>query len=226
MSKENLERLEEKKLQEDDTNDWMSFRDQYTEEELVQLAQNGNADAEEYLIRKYKDVVKTKAHLYFMAGADREDVAQEGMIGIFKAIRCYRADRKASFRTFAELCINRQIITAIKRASRLKHAPLNTSISLSKPLSEENENNTLQETLFSDSNSDPEARLLLKEVVDYIHGNGAELFSELELKVWYEYLQGSSYIQIAEQMGKNPKTIDNAIQRTKRKIAAYFRNGN
>ncbi|WP_206459900.1 RNA polymerase sporulation sigma factor SigH [Anaerovorax sp. IOR16] len=226
MSKENLERLKEKELQKNDANDWMSFSDQYTEEELVHLAQQGDTDAEEYLIRKYKDVVKTKAHLYFMVGADREDVVQEGMIGIFKAIRSYKTGRKASFRTFAELCINRQIITAIKRASRLKHAPLNTSISLSKPLSEENENNTLQETLFSDSNSDPEARLLLKEVVDYIHGNGANIFSELELKVWYEYLQGSTYTQIAHRMGKNPKTIDNAIQRTKRKIAAYLRNGN
>ncbi len=226
MSKENLGYLEAKEFQGNDENAGMPFGEQYTEEELVQLAQDGNADAEEYLIRKYKDVVKTKAHLYFMAGADREDVVQEGMIGIFKAIRSYRADRKASFRTFAELCINRQIITAIKRASRLKHAPLNTSISLSKPLSEENESNTLQETLFSDSNSDPEARLLLKEVVDYIHGNGADIFSELELKVWYEYLQGSTYTQIAQRMGKNPKTIDNAIQRTKRKIAAYLGTGN
>lgn len=226
MSKDSLDCLQEEKTQVNDTNGWKPFGDHYTEEELVNLAQQGDEDAEEYLIQKYKDVVKTKAHLYFMVGADREDVVQEGMIGIFKAIRSYDPDRRASFHTFAELCINRQIITAIKRASRLKHAPLNTSVSLSKPLSEENESNTLEETLFSDSNSDPEARLLLKEVVDYINGNGADIFSDLELKVWYEYLQGNSYTQIAQQMGKTPKAIDNAIQRTKRKIAMYLRNGN
>ena len=201
--------------------DPLSLKEQRTEEELVQLAQQGDVDAEEFLIRKYKNVIKTKARLYFMVGADRDDVVQEGMIGIFKAIRSYDPERQTTFRTFAELCVNRQILTAIKRASRMKHSPLNTSVSLNKPLAE-GEPDTLGETLSTDSASDPEAILLIKEMVDYINSNGSELFSELELKVWYAYLQGKSYVQIAEDMGKTPKTIDNAIQRTKRKLASYL----
>jgi len=135
----------------------------YTEEALVKLAQEGDAEAEEYLIRKYKDVVRGKAHLYFMVGADSEDIMQEGMIGIFKAIKGYNESKQASFRTFAEICINRQIITAIKRATRLKHSPLNTSVSLSRPISDKEPATTLEETLSSNSNTDPEAIFLLKE---------------------------------------------------------------
>lgn len=194
----------------------------YTEEELVKLAQNGNEEAEEYLIRKYKEVVKTKAHLYFMVGADRDDIVQEGMIGIFKAIRSYDDTRQTSFRTFAELCINRQIITAIKQAGRMKHSPLNTSISLNKPIIDDTHIVTLAETLSSDSNSDPEALLLLKEVIDYIEGKRPSSFSNLEYTVWSQYLQGKSYKEISESLGKSPKAIDNAIQRTKRKLAAYI----
>ena len=118
-------------------------------EKLVMLAQNGDNNAEEFLIRKYKNVVRSKAHLYFMVGADSEDIVQEGMIGIFKAIRSYDRTKQASFHTFAEICINRQIITAIKRATRLKHSPLNTSVSLSKPLSDTEPDTTLEEVLSS-----------------------------------------------------------------------------
>ncbi|HYE69398.1 MAG TPA: RNA polymerase sporulation sigma factor SigH [Anaerovoracaceae bacterium] len=193
-----------------------------TDEKLVNLAQDGDEIAEEFLIRKYKDVVRSKAHLYFMVGADSEDIVQEGMIGIFKAIRSYNKTRQASFHTFAEICINRQIITAIKRATRLKHSPLNTSVSLSKPLSEAEPDTTLEETLSSNSNTDPEALFLLKEDIDYIEGNGAEIFSDLELNVWNEYLKGRSYLQIAEITGRSPKAIDNAIQRTKRKLELYL----
>lgn len=197
-----------------------------TDEELVKLAQMGDEDAEEYLIGRYKELVKSKSHLYFMAGADREDIVQEGMIGMFKAIRSYEMEKDASFRTFAELCINRQIITAIKGATRLKHSPLNTSVSLSRPMSENDETaQTLAETLSSDSTSDPEALLLLKEVANYIVGNGTDIFSDLEMKVWSEYLHGKSYTDIAKQMGKSPKAIDNAIQRTKRKLSLYFNIG-
>jgi len=194
-----------------------------TEEELVLQAQNGDEDAEEFLIQKYKEVVKAKSHLYFMVGADKEDIVQEGMIGMFKAIRSYDGAKEASFRTFAELCINRQIITAIKRATRLKHSPLNTSVSLNRPISEDDEaSQTLAETLSSDSASDPEALLLLKEVASYIVGNGSDIFSSMEMTVWNEYLHGKSYTEIARQMGKSPKAIDNAIQRTKRKLNLYF----
>ncbi|MGI6747346.1 MAG: RNA polymerase sporulation sigma factor SigH [Anaerovoracaceae bacterium] len=191
-------------------------------EELVMLAQNGDSNAEEFLIRKYKDVVRSKAHLYFMVGADSEDIVQEGMIGIFKAIRSYDSTKQTSFHTFAEICINRQIITAIKRATRLKHSPLNTSVSLNKPFSDMEPDTTLEEILSSDSNTDPEAIILLKENMGYIEGNGSEIFSDLELSVWNEYLKGKSYIQIAEITGKSTKTIDNAIQRTKRKLELYL----
>lgn len=193
-----------------------------TDEQLVNLAQDGDEIAEEFLIRKYKDVVRSKAHQYFMVGADSEDIVQEGMIGIFKAIRSYNKTKPASFHTFAEICINRQIITAIKRATRLKHSPLNTSVSLNKPLSDTEPDTTLEETLSSNSNTDPEALFLLKEEMDYIEGNGAEIFSDLELSVWNEYLKGKSYLQIAEITGKSPKAIDNAIQRTKRKLELYL----
>lgn len=193
-----------------------------SDEKLVLLAQEGDANAEEYLIRKYKDVVRSKAHLYFMVGADGEDIVQEGMIGIFKAIRSYNKTKQASFHTFAEICINRQIITAIKRATRLKHSPLNTSVSLSKPLSEAEPETTLEETLSASSNTDPEALFLLKEDMGYIEGNGQEIFSDLELSVWNEYLKGKSYQKIAEITGKSPKAIDNAIQRTKRKLELYL----
>ncbi len=193
-----------------------------TDEQLVNLAQEGNENAEEFLIRKYKNVVRSKAHLYFMLGADSEDIVQEGMIGIFKAIRSYDNTKQASFHTFAEICINRHIITAIKRAARLKHSPLNTSISLSKPLSESEPDTTLEEILSSNSNTDPEALFLLKENMGYIEGNGSEIFSDLELSVWNEYMKGKPYLQIAEITGKSPKTIDNAIQRTKRKIELYL----
>lgn len=205
--------------------DWETLGIRYSEEELVALAQQGDSDAEEYLIRKYKNTVKTKARLYFMAGADREDVVQEGMIGIFKAIRSYDSEKQASFRTFAELCINRQIITAVKRATRMKHVPLNTSVSLSKPITSNrfsDPDQTLEETLSCDSSSDPEALLLLKEVMDLIQQNGNEIFSELELRVWNEYMQGKTYVQIAEKTHKSSKTVDNAIQRTKRKLEAYL----
>ena len=195
---------------------------EYAEEELVKFAQGGDDDAEEFLIRKYKDVVRGKAHLYFMVGADSEDIMQEGMIGIFKAIKGYNDTKSASFRTFAEICINRQIITAIKRATRLKHSPLNTSVSLNRPISETDPLKTLEETLSSNSNTDPEALLLLKEELDYIEGNGAEIFSDLELRVWNEFLQGKTYLEIAQITGKAPKAIDNAIQRTKRKMELYL----
>lgn len=195
---------------------------EFDDEKLVALAQSGDENAEEFLIRKYKDVVRSKAHLYFMVGADSEDIVQEGMIGIFKAIRSYNKTKEASFHTFAEICINRQIITAVKRATRLKHSPLNTSVSLSRPLSDSEPDTTLEETLSSNSNTDPEALFLLKEDMDYIEGNGAEIFSDLELSVWNEYLKGRSYTQIAEITGRSPKAIDNAIQRTKRKLELYL----
>ena len=196
--------------------------DGLTDEQLAKQAQNGSLDAEEYLIRKYKEVVRTRSQLYFIMGADGEDVVQEGMIGLFKAIRSYDARRETSFHTFAELCINRQILTAIRQASRRKHSPLNTSVSLNRPLSDEDPEGTLEETLRSDSNSEPEAQLMLKDVAKMIRSNEGNLFSAVELQVWNEYLQGKSYRQIAEDLGKSTKAVDNAMQRTKKKIITWL----
>lgn len=193
-----------------------------SDEELVQLAESGDEVAEEYIIRKYKDVVRSKAHLYFMVGADSEDIVQEGMIGIFKAIRGFNKDKETSFRTFAEICINRQILTAIKRAGRMKHSPLNTSLSLSNPLWEDELETTLEDTISGDGAADPEKIVIRKEEMDYLDERGAEIFSDLELKVWNEYLYGKTYTEIAQSTGKTPKAIDNAIQRTKRKLEIYL----
>lgn len=193
---------------------------------LVTMARDGDADAEEYLIQKYKETAKNRARLYFMVGGDKEDIVQEGMIGIFKAIRSYDPEKEASFHTFVELCISRQIITAIKQAGRLKHSPLNTSVSLWRPVSEEDNGNTLADTLSSDSNTDPETVLLLTEIIDYVTKEDSKVFSELEMKVWMEYIQGKSCTQIAAEMGRTPKSVDNAIQRTKRKINLYFGGSN
>ena len=197
----------------------------YTElsdEELVTRAKRGDQDAEEYLIRKYKDEVRGKAHIYFIMGADGEDIVQEGMIGIFKAIRSYNEEKHASFRTFAEICINRQILTAIKTATRQKHAPLNNSLSFSAPLTDEESDKTIEDTLRSDKTADPEALYILKEDIHYIERNSAEIFSDMELRVWNEYLKGKSHSEIARIIGKTPKAVGNAIQRTKRKLEEYL----
>ena len=193
-----------------------------TDETLAQRAQEGNMEAEEYLIRKYKDVVRGKARLYFIMGADVDDVVQEGMIGMFKAIRSYNKDKVTSFRTFAELCINRQIATAIKTANRMKHAPLNTSVSLNNPLSQEGKEGTLQEVLSTGKSTDPQELLVLKDIVHYILSNDSNIFSKFEIKVWNEYLQGKACREIAETLGKTTKAVDNAMQRTKKKILQYI----
>ncbi len=193
-----------------------------TDEELVQLAESGDEEAEEYIIRKYKDVVRSKAQLYFMVGADSEDIVQEGMIGIFKAIRGFNKDKETSFKTFADICINHEILTAIKRAGRMKHSPLNTSLSFSNPLGEDEPRTTLGDTLTGSSDSDPENIVIRKEEMGYLDEMGSEIFSDLELKVWNAYLYGKTYTEIAQSTGKSLKAIDNAIQRIKRKLEIYF----
>ena len=190
-----------------------------SDELLVKQAQQGDADAEEYLIRKYKDVVRGKAHIYFIAGADKEDIVQEGMIGIFKAIKGYYEDRHASFNTFAEVCVNRQILTAIKAAQRQKHSPLNNSLSFSDPIMGQ-EDQTLEDTLSSNNYSDPEALYILKEDMNYLEESSP--FSDMELRVLNEYIKGRNYSEIAQLTGKTPKSIYNAIQRIKRKLEEYL----
>ena len=186
--------------------------DRLHDEELAALAQSGEAAAEELLLERYKPIVKSRAHLYFIVGADAEDVIQEGMIGIFKAIRSYREDRDASFRTFAGVCINRQIITAIKAASRKKHQPLNSYISLSE---QDGEN---EEHLGDNWGENPESIIIDQENVQDLEQEITATLSPMENQVLEYYLAGNGYGEIARIMGKTPKSIDNALQRIRIKI--------
>lgn len=192
-----------------------------THEDLAILAQDGDSWATEYLIRAYKDVVKSKAYTYFIMGAEREDVMQEGMIGLFKAIKNYNPGRDASFKTFADTCINRQILTAIKAAGRKKHSPLNTYISINNSTADE-EGQVLEETLSAREQFDTETILMLKEVMEYVRTNKTNSFSKMEITVWNEYMKGRTYEEIAKELGKNSKSVYNAMERTKRKIIAYL----
>ena len=193
-----------------------------SDENLALEAQNGNIDSEELLMRKYKSLVRMKARAFYIAGADEEDVVQEGMIGLLKAIRQYDPDRNASFGTFAGLCITRQIITAIRDADRKKHQPLNTSLSLNELVGEGTGGVTLEETLRDDGTIDPESMYILKDIVSYISHNEDSLFSDFEMRVLAELMRGSDYEDIAAKLGKSVKSIDNAVRRTKKKIAEYI----
>lgn len=193
-----------------------------TDEEMVKMAQEGSVTAEEYLIKKYKDLVKKKSSTYFIMGGDKEDVIQEGMIGIFKAIRGFDEEKEASFKTFAEICINRQIISAIRNSNLQKHQILNESISLSSDNDPEGEQKTLEERLPSNKSDDPETLMLMKEIGQYLKEESHEIFSALEQKVWDRMLQGKTYQEIAVELEKTPKAIDNAMQRIKKKIYAYL----
>ena len=197
-----------------------------TDEEMVKMAQEGSVTAEEYLIKKYKDLVKKKSSTYFIMGGDKEDVIQEGMIGIFKAIRGFDEEKEASFKTFAEICINRQIISAIRNSNLQKHQILNESISLSSDNDPEGEQKTLEERLPSNKSDDPETLMLMKEIGQYLKEESHEIFSALEQKVWDRMLQGKTYQEIAVDLDKTPKAIDNAMQRIKKKIYAYLGIGN
>ena len=192
------------------------------DDKLAALAQSGNLDAEEALLKKYKDAVRIKANMYYMAGADEDDVMQEGMIGLMKAIRQYSPEREASFGTFAGICITRQIISAIRSADRDKHKALNTSVSLSRPLETGNEEVTLADTLSSGSGESPEEMLIFKDIVYYILHNGDNIFSEFEMNVLSEFIKGNDYEKIADKLGKNVKYVDNAMQRTRKKILGYL----
>lgn len=195
---------------------------EYSDEEAVFLAKEGDEEAEEYLIRKYKDLVRGKANLYYIVGADREDLMQEGMIGIFKAIKGFNPEKQVSFYTFVNRCINGQIITAIKSAGRLKHLPLNTSVPLNTQTDEEDSEINTRGIFFSNSESDPEAMLLLKETLQVLEGKGHKILSKLEIMVMAEYMHGKTYSEIGMAVGKSPKSIDNAVQRIRRKLTEYL----
>ena len=194
-----------------------------TDEEIVRLAQQDGQDAAlEYLLNKYKNFVRTKARSYFLIGADHEDIVQEGMIGLYKAIRDYREDRLSSFRAFAELCITRQIITAIKTATRQKHIPLNSYVSLNRPIYEEDSDRTLLDVITEDAPSNPEEMLIDREDLSVIEGRIGQMLSDLEKEVLIRYVEGKSYVEISEEMNRHVKSIDNALQRIKRKLQKFL----
>ena len=192
-----------------------------TDEQLAKMAREGSETAEEILIEKYRSLVKGKTKIYFIIGADNEDVIQEGMIGLFKAVRSYEPDKEATFRTYAELCINRQILSAIKTANRLKHQPLNESLPLEK--TQDDGESISAETLFTVEDNNPETLMLMKEILDYLMDENSDLFSPLERKVLGERLKGLSTSEIAHRMERDPKSIDNALQRIRKKVLAYLK---
>ena len=200
---------------------FLEFKDK-SDEEIVIEAKSGDNRAQDYLISKYENFVKSKAKSYFLIGADKEDIYQEGMIGSYKAIRDYKPDKSTSFKAFAEICVTRQIITAIKTATRQKHIPLNTYVSLNKPIYEEESERTLLDVLAGIKISDPEELIISKEQMDYIEDKIENVLSDLELEVLTSYLDGKSYQEIACDLERHSKSIDNALQRVKRKLEKYL----
>ena len=199
---------------------------QQDEYDIVLKASKGDKIALEYIIKKYKNFVKAKAKSYFLIGADKEDIIQEGMIGLYKAVRDFDASKTNSFKGFADICITRQIITAIKTATRQKHIPLNSYISLNKPVYDEESERTLLDIIATSIVTDPEELIISKEELKHIGSKMNELLSDLELQVVEYYLNGKSYQYIADKLKRDVKSIDNALQRVKRKLEKHLENRN
>lgn len=193
---------------------------------LVIKASAGDKLALEYLISKYKNFVKAKAKSYFLIGADKEDIIQEGMIGLYKAIRDFDETKTNSFKCFADICITRQIITAIKTATRQKHIPLNSYISLNKPIYDEESDRTLLDIITTGMITNPEDLIISQEELKNIESKINELLSDLEQQVLELYLNGKSYQYIADNLDRDVKSIDNALQRVKRKLEKHLENDN
>ena len=206
--------------------DVLSFRSvtptMQTDEELVVKAWDGDDEALETLLQRYRNFVRMKARSYFLVGADREDVVQEGMIGLYKAIRDYSLEREASFRGFAELCITRQIITAIKTATRQKHAPLNSYVSLYLPAYSDDEPDHEIVEQFASGSVDPAESVVSSAELAVLEEYFGEILSDLEAEVLQRYIEGQSYQEIAEELDRHVKSIDNALQRIKRKLDTYL----
>lgn len=196
--------------------------DTLSDEQLVELVHNGNTEALDFVIQKYRNFVRAKARSYFLIGADREDIVQEGMIGLYKAVRDYKGDKLSTFRAFAELCITRQIITAIKTATRQKHIPLNSYVSLDKPIYDEESDRTLMDVLTGTKATDPQEMIVNREQFASIEGKVNELLSDLERQVLALYLDGRTYQEISEELNRHVKSVDNALQRVKRKLERYL----
>ena len=197
---------------EEDVDEYQKLAD----EELIQKLREGDERIMDYILEKYKPLVLRKANAMFLIGGDTDDLIQEGMIGLFKAIRDYRSDRETSFFHFAELCINRQLYSAVEASNRKKHVPLNTYVSFYSQTTEEGK--SLAETLLTDQMDDPEQLVIEQENFTAFWEQLREQLSALERQVLDAYLEGKNYRQIAEELGKSPKTIHNALSRIKGKI--------
>ena len=190
---------------------------------LIALAKQGDMTAYDRIVRRYYGFVRLKASSYFLAGGDGEDLIQEGLVGLYKAVRDYRSDRESSFRNFAELCITRQIITAVKTATRNKHTPLNGYVSFSQtPASAPEGEPTLEEVIPGPSVHDPALQVISSEELRSLVACLSTVLSELESRVLGLYLDGYSYTSIGEKLGCDCKTVDNALQRVKRKVGAHL----
>lgn len=193
------------------------------DEELVEMAQTGVRDAEEILLHKFRNIVRAKARPYFITGADHEDILQEGLIGLHKAIRDFQLDKGIPFRAFAELCVTRQIITAIKTATRQKHGPLNFYISLNRPVYDDDSDRTLLDVLPNEKITNPEELVVNREELLEIKGRLRRILSSFEYQVFRLYLKKASYQDIAHRLGRTPKAVDNALCRIKRKVVEKIR---
>ncbi|MEB2277442.1 RNA polymerase sporulation sigma factor SigH [Bacillus sp. ILBB4] len=196
--------------------------DKYKDEDLLNLIYYGNEEALNFLIKKYRRIVQAKTSTYFLKGADKEDLIQEGMIGLYKAIRNFKEDKMSSFKTFAELCIKRQMFTAVKTAARQKHGPLNAYVSLYKSLSNQGSTYMLLDMIAERNITNPELLLIDQEEFEEKKQKIAELLSKLEQRVWALYINDYSYIEISKVLSIPEKSIDNAIQRIKRKVERYL----
>jgi RNA polymerase sporulation-specific sigma factor len=192
------------------------------DEDLVARVWNGDDHALSTLLERYRSFVRLKARSYFLVGADREDVVQEGMIGLYKAIRDYDATRQASFRAFAELCITRQIITAIKTATRQKHQPLNSYVSLHTPAHHDDDGDHEIMEHFSSNLADPADSVVSNQELAHLESYFGEVLSDLEAEVLQRYIEGQSYQEIAGKLNRHVKSIDNALQRIKRKLEGHL----
>jgi RNA polymerase sigma-H factor len=193
------------------------------DEEVVKYAKGGSPGATEHLLSKYRTIVEGKARSYFLIGADHEDIVQEGMIGLYKAIRDFRNDKLLPFRAFAELCISRQIFTAIKAATRQKHIPLNSYVSLHASLFDSDSDRTLLDTIAESDKADPEQLVITQQFSDDLRHRIKRDLSDLESAVLRGHLEGKSYQEIAGELHRRVKSIDNALQRAKRKIGKSIR---
>lgn len=202
----------------------MNIKDysELNDEKLLSLSSQGDKIAEEELLQRYKNFVRKRVRAYFLVGADTDDIVQEGMIGLYKAIRDYDPKKNDNFKAFAELCITRQVITAVKTSQRNKHTPLNSYISLNRPVFDNESETTFYDILAKETVSGPEEMIVDAETVEELKSKIYEVLSKFEIQVFDLFLQGCSYIEISEQTDRTPKSIDNALQRIKKKISAIL----